>query len=341
MLARFGSRFAPYMHDYARRVRAANPKLVASPTWGAWVDFLYWSPKAKNRSIAKLPRSYFARGMGMAAMRSSWSKKAVWAMYEAAPYTGNPDAGEQFFDEGSLEILDGSHQFLVYAPSALMRDTPGTNDGDPYETLIYNDLFSGKQPRDLFNVFMTSKPTPTGQGDESRADGARTKTTFVDRGAYAVARTVHLEDLYPQNPGSKKAIVTWSRDVVYVRPGLFVVHDHTVVTKPAPDQWLAWSFLGKPRPLGDGRYRLAAGTVQTVLPARHVDSVVNVFRSNKVYRLEVRPGDHATTHDWITVFSTGRGALHAVPVTVRGGTGVRVGNVTVRFTPAGILVRKS
>ena len=340
MLARFGSKFAPYMHDYAKRVRAANPKLVKSPSWGAWVDFLYWNPKAKNKSITKLPRSYFARGMGMAAMRSSWTTKAVWAMYEAAPYVGNPDAGEQFFDEGALEIVNGSHQFLVYAPTALMRNTPGTNDGDPYENLIYNDLFGGKQPRDLFNVFMTSKPIPTGQGDQSRADGAKTKTTFSDRGAYAVARTAHLEDMYPQNPSSKKEITTWSRDVVYVRPRLFVVHDHTVVKAPVPDQWLGWSFLGKPRAAGAGSYRLSAGTVQAVLPAGHVEKIVNVFASNKVYRLEVRPGDHAATHDWITVFSAGRGSLHAVPVKVRGGVGVRIGKVTVRFTPAGISVRK-
>ncbi len=288
MLARFGSTFAPYMHDYAKRVRAANPKLVKSPSWGAWVDFLYWNPKAKNTSVKRLPRSYFARGMGMAAMRSTWSKTAVWAMYKAAPYNGNPDAGEEFYDEGSLEILNGSHQFLVYAPSALMRNTPGTNDGDPYETLIYNDLFDGKQPRDLFNVFMTSRPTPTGQGDQSRADGAKTKTTFTDHGAYAVARSVHLEDMYPQRAGDKRAITRWSRDVVYVRPNLFIVHDRTSVTKPVPDEWLGWSFLGRPRAAGAGRYRLPAGTVQAVLPAGNVEEVVNVFGSNKVYRVEVR-----------------------------------------------------
>lgn len=340
ILARLDNSFAPSMHDYARRVRAANPRLVKSPSWGAWVDFLYWNPHAKSKSMSKLPRSYFARGMGMASMRSSWRTNAVWAEYKAAPYTGNPDAGEEFFDEGSLEILNGSHQFLVYAPTALMRNTPGTDDGTPYENLIYDDLFSGDNPpRDLFNVFMTSRPTPTGQGDESRADKAHTATTFRDYGRYAVARTKHLEDMYPQRQGGGKGIASWSRDVVYVRPRLFVVHDHTVVTKQAPDQWLGWSFLGKPHALGSGRYGLSQGTVQTVLPRASTATIVNVFGSNKVYRLAVRPGDQAAEHDWITVFWTGPHSVVAQPVTIRGGVGVRVGSITVRFTAAGVSVR--
>ena len=39
-------------------------------------------------------------------MRAAWNTNAIWAAFQAGPYTGYDGAGEQFFDEGSLTIRD-------------------------------------------------------------------------------------------------------------------------------------------------------------------------------------------------------------------------------------------
>ena len=64
----------------------------------------------------------------------------------------NPDNGEEYFDKGSLAIMNGSKQLLVNATGALLRNTPGTNDGSAYYNPVYDDLFGDGGPRDLFNA---------------------------------------------------------------------------------------------------------------------------------------------------------------------------------------------
>jgi hypothetical protein len=335
LLARFGDDFAATMHSYAQQILQVDGD--QRPSLGHWVQFLFGAPFPRS-GVQALPLSYFAKGMGYAEMRSSTSQSAVFATVKGAPYVGNPDAAEEFPDEGQVTIVEGGKQFLVYAPSALMRNTPGTTDGTPYENLIYSDLFDDAGARDLFNVFMTSAPTPTGQNEALRVDGAVTSTTFADHGTYTLAQIRHLADMYPRNPGTTATITTWQRDVVYIRPQIFVVHDLTTVTSPPPGQWFGWSFLGRPTAVGDGRYQVSAGTIQPVLPPTRTSSIVNVFGGGKVYRLEVHAADAKTTHNWLTVLWAGSGsvAAHAVPVT--GGVGVSVAGHTVTFVGSTVTV---
>ena len=51
------------------------------------------------------------------------------------------------------------------------------------------------------------------------------------------------------------------------------------------------------------------GTMTTLLPANASTSApINVFDSNKLYRIEVRPSNAATDQRWLTVFETATGA---------------------------------
>ena len=57
---------------------------------------------------------------------------------------------------------------LVNANGALLRNTPGTTDGDRFYQPIYDDLFSdGGRNRDIFNIFYVGRPSPWGQGNRS------------------------------------------------------------------------------------------------------------------------------------------------------------------------------
>jgi hypothetical protein len=261
----------------------------------------------------------------MAAVRSSWDKDAVWAEFKAGPYVNFPDHGEEYFDKGSLAIMNGAKAFVVNAPGALLRNTPGTTDGSDYYNEVYDDIFADNSKRDLFNVFSTDQPTPWGQGNYLRSDGARAAMSrFEDRGAYVYMQGAQLEDNYPRDPSSPKAITRWTRRVMYLRPGTFVVYDRTTVGDPSVKQWMQFHLRGQPvsaaAPAPDvNRWDVGTstyvGTVQTVFPRSHVDAVVDVFGGHKVYRLEIGKPVMAgeTEAEWLTVFDAAAKADAVAP----------------------------
>jgi hypothetical protein len=104
---------------------------------------------------------------------------------------------------------------------------------------------------------------------------------FQDRGAYALMQGVNLEDMYPRS--GARTVDAWTRTIVYLRPGTFIVHDRTSVTSAGVGQWLAFHLGGRVAPVPDPAagvrsYDVAglggyAGSVYTVLPFGHRDSV--------------------------------------------------------------------
>ena len=308
--------FAPRFHSFARAARHAQPGGQLGADWDLWENLLFWNARAAERPYTSLPRSYYARGIEMAAVRSDWSRRAVWGAFKSGPYINYPENGEEYFDKGSLSIVNGSRPLLVNANGALLRNTPGTTDGDRFYQPIYDDLFSdGGRNRDIFNIFYVGRPSPWGQGNRLRRDGARTRISrFHDGRAYVVMTGTHLEDEYPQS--GARTIRSWTRTVVYLRPSTFVVADRTSVTDPSIDQWLAFALGGRTRAVPSGvggvsRYDVIshsgyAGTVDTVLPSGHRDTVGGLFGATKVTRLEVRPGAGSREQQWLTVFDAAR-----------------------------------
>jgi hypothetical protein len=150
---------------------------------------------------------------------------------------------------------------------------------------------------------------------------------------------VHLEDEYPRS--GPATISSWTRTVMYLRPGTFVVYDRTAVTDPHLDQWLAFVLAGRPTAAGapaDGarRYDVVgrsgyAGSVYTVLPVGHVDSAAGFFGGTKCFRLEVRPGRADRVQQWLTAFDAAPSPCQAATVTPIQATG----------EPAGVLVRRA
>ena len=330
--------FAPLFHSYARAARQAQPSGQLGGDWDLWVNMLFWDNTAPERSYRTLPLSYYAHGIEMVAVRSDWSRNAVWGAFKSGPYINYPDNGEEFFDKGSLAIVNGSRPLLVNANGALLRDTPGTSDGDPYCQPIYDDLFSDGGNRDIFNIFYVNRPAPWGQGNRLRSEGARTRISqFEDAGSYVLMHGTHLEDEYPRS--GSRTISSWDRTVVYVRPRVFVVYDRTSVTDAGLDQWLAFHLGGRPVAVAAGasgvrRYDVLsrtgyAGSVDTVLPSDHTDSVAGLFGGSKVFRLEVRPGHPGRGLRWLTVFDAARSPQQGAAATPLSAVG----------EPAGVLLQ--
>jgi hypothetical protein len=197
----------------------------------------------------------------------------------------------------------------VNATAALQRNKPGEEDGESFAEPVYDDLFGDSGGRSIFNVFYVDQPTPTGQGARVRSQGAKTHiSAFDDKGGALFARSTGLEDVYPQTGDA--TIKSWTRELVYLRPGTFVVHDRTAVTDAGLDQWMAFHLSGRPDAVASGggvsSYDVNArggyaGRVHVVLPAGHDQRIVDVMDGGKVFRLEVR-GASAASHEWLTVF---------------------------------------
>ncbi|MBI5423178.1 MAG: hypothetical protein HZA32_03770 [Opitutae bacterium] len=298
-----------------------------------WADFLFFDNTAPTAAY-RTALSYATPGAGEVAMRSSWASDAVWASFQAGPYTGYDQSAEEHFDQGGLAIQRGGVQFVVNAWGALLRNTPGTSDGaGSVFTNIYNEVYD-RSPVDgvpgarrIFNTYYAARTGGYyGQGASGPGETATTLSRFEEGTDYVLMRGANLEGMY----FSDHPIDLWTRTVVYLRPQLFVVHDRTAVNNAATDNWMAWHVAAAPteQTAAAGTHRfdvldtraafggnLFRGRVTTVLPAGHVVNTVDLFNYHKVYRLEVRPGTPAATNTWLTVLDASASAAQAGNVT--------------------------
>ncbi len=304
MLGRWNASLAPQFHAYARQLRAA----VGAPV--PWEDFLFWDDAAPEQSFTTLPLSYLSPGMGAVAMRSDWGTSATWASFRARGYVDYGYAGEEYYDQGGLAIVHGGTPLLANATGALVTTYPGSAGGGLFETQVYDDLY-GTGGRTLFNTFANGSGAQDQFAVDSSSPPATAVSHYEDGGGYARLRGDALEQVYQSGAG----ISSWTRDVVYLRPSQFVVYDRTSVANTSGDQHMSWHLFftpsqGTPPSPGAVRYDVVnptagyLGAVTTVLPASAGTSLVNVFDSGKIYRLEVRPSSPATDLRWLTVFDT-------------------------------------
>jgi hypothetical protein len=310
LLEAFDDPLAAKFHSFARAVRKAEPD-ESEPQSHYWENFLFWDPAAPAKTYKTLPLSYLARGLDRAAVRSSWATDAVWAAFFGGPHVNFPDAAEQLPDKGSLTIVRGGRPLLVNSWAALVRNTPGTEDGAQYYTKAQDNVIYGN--RDILNIFY-ARPTPIGQGTYLRREGNRSRMgLFEDGGSYVAMRADYLADNYPQyGDPADKSIVDWSREVVYLRPNLFVVYDRTSVAKTGLAQWLAFHVGGRAYKRSDpapgvhrfdvGQGAKFAGAVEMVLPAGHGVAINGLFGTHKVDQLKITPPNGAKENRWLTVF---------------------------------------
>ena len=328
---------APIMQRYTLDVRAQVGTGAVDP----WVEFLFFETGAASASY-RTDLSYRTLGDGQVAMRSSWASDAVWAGFQAGPYTGFQDSSEEFFDEGGLAIQRGGVQFVVNGWGALMRNTPGTTDsGNGLFTIAYDELFDTQTDgvyhgRRLFNTYYAVRAGGYwGQDNAGPGETTTTLARFEEGGDYVLMRGANLEQMYLTGD----PITGWNRTVVYLRPQLFVVYDRTSLNSASVDNWMAWHVSAAPaeiaaaapgthsfdvadaRPaFGGNLYR---GRVTTVLPANNAVTPVDVFGRGKVYRLEVRQAaPAAASNTWLTVLDASSSATQAgsaIPLTAAAG----------------------
>lgn len=334
-------------HQYLNEISTATKGFDSSDPW---LLFLETNPSAPSASLSSLPRSYFAKGMNAVAARSDWGTAASWMSFRAGPYTNSPSQGEQFFDQGSLALTRGNTPLLINASGWMVHGSTGSADEDR----IYDDnygsrdgtLYMGnRQLYNIFHVFRKSGGKIVEGGSQAAAttedNQVRTHVAAFEDGAhYVYTRAEHIEDMY-RKFSAGPAVAAWSREVVYLRPHRFVVHDRTTAGSSAYDQYLAWHFPAAPAkgsaPTGQKRLNLTyngtyAGAMISVLPTNAATTTVALYPGSKpvkVWQVQERAPVAGLSHQWLNVFDTSSSPTRVAsvtPVTVNAGAivGVRL-----------------
>ncbi|HWU76445.1 MAG TPA: hypothetical protein VN043_08065 [Rhodanobacter sp.] len=306
----------------------------------AWLQFLGIDPSAPTAALTTLPLSYFAPGMNAVSARSDWTTGASWMSFRAGPYVNNPGAGHEYFDQGSLALVQGGSPLLVNAGGWLVHEPNGNAD----ETNVYNDNFGNFNGtpylgnRQLYNVYYVRNMSGSMVAEQygqaaytTENNQVRTQVSAYEDGTrYVYVLATHLEDMYRKfNAGP--AVAAWSREVVYLRPNRFVVFDRTTEGSAGNDQFLAWHFSANPAALSAtaGQSRVGVtyngkfiGAMTSVLPAGNTLTTIGLYpgdTSTKVWQIQERPASSAASQIWLTVFdlSTTMGTLaNTSPVVV-------------------------
>lgn len=307
---------------------AADVMATAGDDTTAWSKFLYGDTAApKSSYTAKL--SHFATGPGHVGMRSSWDKTATWGALSGGAYINAAYSGEQLFNAGGLSVVVGDQPLLINATGWLPQ-----NGGTAGEDAVYDDSYGTKQRR-LYNTFFvndTSNPTNPGQNSLSPIDSKAHVERYEDRDGFVHARGVSLGDQY----GSRtvKPVSQFTRDLVYVRPGTFVLFDRTTVAQASADQWLSFHTPVAPRQVtpADATQRrfdvvvgsAQIGSVRTLLPKSATTSTTALPASAS--RLEVHAPVRAAAQQWLTTVTAGASVGEQVRLSVADGN-VIAGNM--------------
>ncbi|WP_394826574.1 hypothetical protein [Pendulispora albinea] len=327
---------APAFHAYAREVKEASGASQVEP----WVAMLLWDESAPDAPFDTSPRSYVAKGSQAVAMRSSWGKDAVWASFTAGPYVNNPDSGEMLFDQGALSIVRGDRPLMVYAPTHLVRGLGGknreTSEGTRIENQVYATLFGEKAERGLFNVYYAKPGHVTKYGQIANTSAKTAVGRFEDRDAFVVVRGDKLEEAY--RPGT---VASWTRQITFFRPALFVIDDRTEPADPHAASWLAFHLARPPvfRARQGSEEADSAGALFPLLPQGVKPTVVDVFGAGKVWRAEIRaPQSHPSRPSrererrqrWLTAFDASASPPQATAVSLLGITEGKARGVLAR-----------
>ena len=308
ILQRFGDSTSPSAVSFGTDVAAS-----AGDDRSSWEQFLYSDPALPTTAYTSAPLSYYASGPGHVAMRSAWTKRAVWGALHSGAYINAAYSGEQGFEAGGLSVVVGGAPLLVNATGWIPKVA-----GTAGEDFVYEDSW-GSGKRRLYNTFFvddSTNPGNPGQNSASPNDSSTRVERYDEGGAYLRARAANVEDMYGA-PGGVQPIAQFTRDVVYLRPGTFVLYDRTTATRAGVDQWLAFHTAAAPVRASTSdttqvRFDVSSpsGSINVLLPKQV--SPKTVALPDGVARLEAHAPNTSAPQTWLSVVVAG-----TTPVEVR------------------------
>jgi len=336
----FAAQFQSWYEEVYDKERRAAGKGVPPWSSGAYTsqpdpvdEFLYDDPQAEAVNWKTLPLMYRAWSGNYVVSRSDWTDNAVEVTLLGAPTVGAAGNGKTQFDSGSITMQRGNHRLLVYGLGEAARSGDILNLSQAnqlhQERRTYgnkkNSIFwAGASLTETRNQGLTSRMQPPGQNSTVTSWGS-----CIDRAEDAVAYTYwRASGLEANNARSaidhKYHQAAWTREVLFLRPEIVIVHDRTTVLDNGDDRAMFWTFgrnlTRESAPSGMTRFDASfkgvyRGAFTSVLPASASISVVDHDNMHFLYRVEVRPAAMNHTGDnWLAVFDAAESPQKVTPV---------------------------
>jgi len=341
---RFHSPLAAQFQNWYREVydkeRSAAGKII--PTWDGGVytsqpdpadEVLYYDPQADSVDWKTLPLMYRAWSGNYAVSHSDWTDNAVEVTLLGGPTVGSAGNGKTQFNSGSVSVQRGKNRLVVYGLGEAARSGDIVDYGK-HEQLHHERGTYGNKKNSIFwaganldetrNQGLASRTPPPGQSNAVTEWGSSIDRA-EDTGTYTYWRARGLEANNARSSiDGKLHQAEWMREVLFLRPKLVIVHDHTAVLNDGDDRAMFWTF-GRdlkqvPTPAGMTRYDASfkgtyRGAFTSVLPASPTVSVVDHDNMHFLYRVEVRPAamDHKED-SWLVVLDAADSPQQATPM---------------------------
>lgn len=329
-----GDSFRPYFKDWIADVEpfANNAKSFFSgaryDTKAVWWDSSLSSSEWTVEPLSNPEMSNPSGGYGTVLMRSDWTTGAVAGNFSSHPYTASVWNGKEMWDEGSLLVQRGDVHLLVHGEAEATR-------AGSFNTWL--DLLCCGTPSHLVQGIYLVKNASTGVYTSMSVDYSyvyqqpgfdrplnsppvvtTTHTTRIDRYAdatsYVYSRAVNLNNNYGyMSSPYHRPVQGWDREVLYLRPGRFVIYDRTLKVNHVSasfDQQMRWvtGRTATTASYGSGMYRTSVvdgatykGALTHVLPAIDSPTVTNYLGLGAVYTIDAVPSANNQYVNWLTV----------------------------------------
>ncbi len=254
----------------------------------AWKDFMFADATVPRRDHKKFKLSHFGRGAGMVHARSSWEEDATYFAFKCA----GRFSGHEHLDNGHFYIV--KHKELA-TRSGQYYEFGGEHDVNFHCRSIAHNTMLIHDPSEVFPFFLKGYPGwPANDGGQAwpwvgtpfRHNGwAESKEMWLEhRELGDTGRMTAYHDAGPwlytggdlTRAYSAKKLKVFTRQIVFIRPGTFVVFDRVESTDPSfKKTWLL--HAAKPPSVANGRLTIAHGlgrlTVDPLLPANPLVTV--------------------------------------------------------------------
>ena len=302
---------------------AADGVTAAGDDSAPWSKFLYGHAGKTAASYKSESLSHFASGPGHVGMRSSWETNAVWGALSGGPYINADYSGEQLFNAGGISVVVGDQPILIN-PTGWLPQNAGTAGERTWSTTTATAPGSaGSTTRS--SSMMRRTPTIPAKTASRRRSPKHTSSASRTAAGFVRARAMGLEDQYGRS--GSRPVTQFTRDLVYVRPGTFVLFDRTGVAQAGADQWLSFHtpVAATQTSTTDGTQRrfdvtvngALTGSIRTLLPRSATTTTASLPAG--AMRLEVHAPVRAAAQQWLSVVTAGTSAANAVRLSAADG----------------------
>jgi len=288
------------VHQVVHAFNETTPE--AGSSVNAYMDFLWRDTSIPKGDLKNFKLSHLSRGPGFVFARSSWADDATYFLFQC----GDRFTSHQHLDAGNFLIYkhgeligDGGH-FYSFASDHEVNYT--------VRTIAHNSILV-KDPEETWPAIRNGRVTSNDGGQSypwPHHNGSVEDASAWQKGRaiYDVADILAFEDrgdyLYVAGDCTRAyspaKLRKFTRQIVFLRPGTFVIFDRVESARPAFRKTFVLQAMKRPAPRGrnlvitNGKGRLF---VQTLLPA---SPDVRLVSGPDLYRIDGRnyPPDHET-----------------------------------------------